>query len=374
MRSIALITSGAQTVANFRGPLIRRLVADGVRVWSLAPDYDAESRAAVAALGAEPVDVSLDRTGMHPLRDMADAVRLRSLLRRLRPEAVLCSFVKPVIYGTLAAAAAGVPRRVAMLEGLGYAYNEADGRAGLKRRLVRGVLDTLFRAAFRAADRVVFLNDEDLALMVRGGVLPAAKAVNIGAIGVDLDQFAPLPPHDGPVTFTLLARLLREKGVEEFVAAARILKRVAPDVRFVLLGALDANPTGLSEVEVRAWVAEGAVQWPGHVADVRPWIAASSAIVLPSYYREGVPRSLQEAAAMARAIVTTDNVGCRDTVEEGINGFLVPVRNPEALAAALMRFVEEPGLAARMGRASRELAERRFDARVANGRLLALLT
>lgn len=373
MKSIALITSGAQTVANFRAPLIRQLVADDVRVWSLAPDYEADSRAAVTALGAEPVDFSLDRTGMHPVRDLRDAVRLRGLLRRLDPDAVLCSFVKPVIYGSLAAAAAGVPRRVAMLEGLGYAYNEADGRAGLKRRLVRGVLNALFRAAFRAAHKVVFLNDDDLALMVDSGVLPPAKAVNIGAIGVDLNEFAPLPPHEGPVTFTLLARLLREKGVEEFVAAARIVKRRAPETRFVLLGGLDPNPTGLSRAEVERWVAEGAVEWPGHVADVRPWIAASSAIVLPSFYREGVPRSLQEAAAMARPIITTDNVGCRDTVEEGVNGFLVPVRDPAALAAAMERFVDAPELAAGMGEASRRLAEQRFDAHVANARLLALL-
>jgi glycosyltransferase involved in cell wall biosynthesis len=193
----------------------------------------------------------------------------------------------------------------------------------------------------------------------------------LGGIGVDLADWPLAPPVTQPVTFLLAARLLREKGIFEYAEAARKVKSLHPDVRFVLLGGLDPNPGGLDQADVETWVKEGLLEWPGHVA-VKPWLTQTSVFVLPSY-REGVPRSTQEAMAMGRAVITTNAPGCRETVDEGTNGFLVPVRDVPALTEAMLRFVEDPTLIATMGKESRRLAEKRFDVHAINARLLKIL-
>jgi glycosyltransferase involved in cell wall biosynthesis len=358
---MAVIANGAFSIANFRGPLIRALVARGVRVYALAPDYDAVSRAAVAALGAEPIEFSLERAGMRPLRDGLDMLRLSRRLRRLRPDATFAYFIKPVIYGSLAARLAGIPYRFSLVAGLGYVFTPDGTPCTMKRRALRRIVSFLYQMAFAACNRVFFQNDEDVAHFVDQGLLPPEKAMRVNGSGVDLQYLSPAPPVTMPVTFLLMARLLREKGIGDYASAARLIKAHHPEARFLLLGDLDPNPGGFSRAEVDAWVREGLLEWPGQVADVRPWIARASVYVLPSYYREGVPRSTQEAMAMGRPVITTNNVGCRETVEEGVNGFLVPVRDPQALAAAMQRFIDQPDLIAAMGNESRRLAEERFD-------------
>lgn len=355
---------------NFRGPLVESLVACSVRVHALAPDYDDSTREAILALGAEPVDISLERTGMRPIRDLIDMFRLVRTLRRLRPDASFGYFIKPVIYGSLAALLAGVPRRYALVAGLGYVFTPDGAPEGLKRRLLRRLVTLLYRLAFRACDRVFFQNDEDMAHFVDDGSLERRKAVRVNGTGVDLEALRPAPLAAAPVTFLLMARLLREKGICDYAEAARRVKARHPQARFILLGSLDPNPGALRREEVEAWVAEGVIEWPGHVDDVHPWIGKAGVYVLPSYYREGVPRSTQEAMAMGRPVITTDNVGCRETVVDGVNGFLVPVRDPEALAAAMLRFIENPALIESMGRESRRLAEERFDVHKINAVML----
>ena len=192
------------------------------------------------------------------------------------------------------------------------------------------------------------------------------------AIGVDLIEWPPAPPVLEPVTVVLAARLLREKGIAEYAEAARQVKARHPEVRFVLLGSLDPNPGGFTRGEVESWVAQGVLEWPGHV-DVKPWLARASVYVLPPYYREGMPRSTQEAMAMGRPVITTDAPGCGETVIDGENGFLVPVRDADALAEWILRFVENPALIRTMGQRSRQLAEERFDVRRINARLREVL-
>jgi glycosyltransferase involved in cell wall biosynthesis len=369
VRSVAIITSIAFSMANFRGPLIRRMVSKGITVYALAPDYDEQTRAAVRALGAAPVDISLERTGLHPARDLADMVRLAGTLRRLRPDLVFGYFIKPVIYGTLAARLAGIQRRYALVAGLGYVFTPDGSRDSAKRQILRSVASTLYRVAFRLCDRVFLQNSDDLEVLCSRGLLPRDKAVLISGSGVDLARFQPAQSIVSPVTFVLVARLLREKGIVEYVDAARRIKESESDVRFLLLGDVDSNPGGLKREDVERWVAEGVIEWPGQVPDVRTWLAQSSVFVLPSY-REGKPRSTQEAMAMALPVITTDAPGCRDTVEEGINGFKVPVRDARALEAAMRRFIDAPELIAQMGQASRVLAERLFDVHRINDAML----
>lgn len=214
------------------------------------------------------------------------------------------------------------------------------------------------------------LNQDDKALFVSEGMVSASKVQLLDGIGLDLDHYHQVEPVLHPVCFILIARLIREKGVYDYIEAARKVKALHPETRFILLGNVDLNPGSVSESELRAWVAEGVVEWPGQVTDVRSWIAAASVFVLPSFYREGLPRSTQEAMAMGRPVITTDMPGCKETVEQGVNGFVVPARNPDALARVMMDFIEQPELIAPMGAASRRMAEERFDVHTINATIL----
>ena len=363
---LGLITSQAFSLHNFRASLIREWIALGIHVVALAPDYDAVSRRAVTELGAEPVDFRMDRASIRPLHDARDLLALARLLRGLRLDATLAYFIKPVIYGSLAARLAGIGHRFAMVEGAGYVFSESGEAAPRSARWLRGAVTLMYRIALRGADTVFFLNADDVELFLEQGMAEPGQAVLLGGIGVELDHFAPAAPVLAPVTFLLAARLLAHKGVYEFVEAARRIRGQHPGVSFLLLGSPDLNPASVSVRQLKDWHAEGVVEWQAHVSDVRPWLAQASVFVLPSWYREGVPRGIQEAMAMGRPVVTTDMPGCRDTVEQGVNGFLVPPRDTGALVSALNRFVSEPELVVDMGRASRERAEALFDVRRAN--------
>jgi glycosyltransferase involved in cell wall biosynthesis len=366
---IGLITSQAFSLVNFRGPLIRHWVARGIEVHAFAPDYSEETRAAVHELGAKPVDFSMARASIQPLRDVRDFVGLIKLIRRLRPDATMAYFVKPVIYGTLAARIAGIRRRYVLIEGAGYLFCELPGGVSAKIRILRRIVTHMYGIALSGALKVFFLNSDDLDLFNELKLVSARQSVLLGGIGVELDRYVPVEHRPGPLTFLLAARLLVPKGVRDYVAAARRVRGQYANVRFVLLGSPDLNPASVTDKELMEWQSEGVVEWYPQVSDVRPWLSAASVFVLPSWYREGVPRSIQEAMASGLPIVTTDVPGCRDTVEDGVNGFLVPPHRPDLLAAALISFIEEPTLLASMGTASRRRAEAHFDAHEVNDRL-----
>lgn len=346
------------------------MVDAGVKVYALAPDFDDFTREAVIRLGAVPVDISMERTGLSPVRDLSDTIGLYRTLRQLKPDMLFSYFIKPVIYGSIAARLAGVPRRYALVAGLGYIFGSDDNNKTVKRRFLRFIASGLYGIAFHACRTVFFQNQDDISEFIDAGILPAAKARLLEGTGIDLDVLAEVPPLTSPITFLLMGRLLREKGIVEFARAAKIVRQIHPDARFVLLGGLDPNPGGLSQAEVEAMVTESGMEWLGHVNDVKSHIAASSVYVLPSYYREGKPRSTQEAMAVGRAVITTDSPGCRDTVLSGVNGFIIPVRDADALATAMLRFVKEPELIVTMGRESRRLAEERYDVHRINRQIL----
>ncbi|MFC3703885.1 glycosyltransferase family 4 protein [Devosia honganensis] len=367
-KRVAIIGNQGFSLLNFRGPLIEAIVSRGHEVYALAPQLDRASMEALQALGANPVEITLSRTGLNPFRDTADTLKLRRLLAELSLDAVLAFAIKPVIYGTIAAALARVPARFALIAGLGYAFSEnaTDTPKGM---LIHHAAKTLYRFALSQTKGVFMQNPDDADDFVRLDIVTRDKIVRVNGTGVDLAAWTPAPAVLSPVTFTFVGRLLRDKGVMDFIAAARMVKAACPQARFLLVGGQDDNPGSIAASEVRQWVAEGLVEWPGHVP-VRPWLEQTSVFVLPSYYREGIPRSTQEAMAMARAIVTTDSVGCRETVVEGRNGYLVPPRDPEALAAAMRRFIDDPQKIAAMGQQSRHLAEARFDVRQVNAKII----
>lgn len=322
-------------------------------------------------LGAEPVDISMSRTGLNPLRDFGDLVGLYSTLKDLKLDTVLSFAIKPVIYGTSAARLARVPKRFALIAGLGYAFGD-DRQSTLKRRTIRGVARCLYTLALLQTQKVFMQNPDDVEDFAAMKIVTRDKMELVNGTGVDLADWPFLPSVTAPITFLLAARLLAEKGINDYVAAARTIKAKAPNTRFVLLGGLDSNPNGIERSQVEQWVTEGLIEWPGHVP-VRPWVAEASVYVLPSYYREGIPRSIQEALASGRPVITTDAPGCRETVVHGRNGFLVRPRNADQLVQAMQQFLDNPRLIVDMGQQSRLLAEERFDVRAINARMLDIM-
>jgi len=368
-KCILLTASLATSLRNFRGPLIVAIREAGHEVHAAAPGLtrDSETLNWLVARGVTCHDVPLSRAGLNPLADLRAMLALRRLMGRHKPDVFLGYTAKPVIWGLIAARLTGVPQRVALITGLGYAFTDSAG--GL-RGVVRVAARALYRAALRRATLIFFQNPDDRADFQCMGLLPLDVPVRLVAgSGVDLDRFPrqPLPP--GPVRFLLIARLLADKGIREYVAAARILRKDWPEVEFHLVGGTDPNPAGIPETEVRAWHAAGDVIWHGHLHDVRSILAQSHVYVLPSY-REGTPRTVLEAMATGRAVITTDAPGCRQAVAEGETGLLVPVRDAQALAVAMRRFLEEPALIDRFGVAGRARAEEVFDVNRVNSQML----
>lgn len=367
--SILVIAGASQSLVNFRGPLLRAMQEAGHRVAAAAPDLGTD-RSAKAWLDSAGVDghiVPLSRTGLNPFADARLLGSLVRLIRRIRPTVVLGYTVKPVAYGLIAAQLIRVPRRYALITGLGYAFT---GKASGKRRLVQSISKLLYRLALGRATKVFFQNRDDLALFRELGALPRDVPVAIvDGSGVDLDHFQATALPSGPLRFLLVARLLAVKGIREYAAAADILRQRYPEVEFHLVGGLDSNPDALNVEEVTGWQRDGILIWHGEVVDVRPFIADAHVYVLPSY-REGTPRSTLEAMAMGRPIVTTDAPGCRETVIEGENGLLVPPQSVEPLAEAMERFIAQPQLIPTMGERSRRLAESRYDVRKVNAAML----
>lgn len=368
---ILVLGSYAPSLVGFRGQLIQDMIAAGHEVIACAPEDNPEDSAKVAktlgSYGASYRTVKISRTATNPLRDLVDVISLWRLLRSVRADLLFAYTIKPVIYGTIAARIAGVPSIFAMITGAGYVFTEGGG---LKRRLLRPLVTGLYRASLARTRGIFFHNGDDLAEFRNRAIVDRTQnLIRVHGSGVDIDHFSPAKPQKNPLIFLLIARLLVDKGVRDYVAAARRIKARHPSVRFQLLGPPDTTPSAIPADELKAWQEEGVIDYLGSAADVRPHIRACSVYVLPSY-REGLPRTVLEAMAMGRAIVTTDAPGCRDTVMPGDNGFLVPVRDPQALADAMETFVLDPGRIETMGQASRRIAEERYDVRRVNAAML----
>jgi glycosyltransferase involved in cell wall biosynthesis len=362
-----VIGGNAPALISFRGDLIAAMAGAGHEVIACAPGPNPEVAEAMLARGARYLPLKLDRAGINPLADLSSMLGLRQLFRQLRPDLVLAYTAKAVIYGAGAARLAGVPHIFAMITGLGYAF--IDGRE-LKRRILRQVTTRLYRASLAGCEAILFQNRDDLEDFRRTGIVaPGKTLIRVDGSGVDTAHYAFSPAVPEPPTFLLIARLLRDKGIVEYVEAAKRLRAEHPQARFRLLGPLDPNPAGLSAAVLENWRAEGAIEYLGEAEDVRPHLRESTVYVLPSY-REGMPRTVLEAMAIGRAIVTTDVPGCRETLVEGDNGFLVPARDVGALASAMQRFITQPELAITMGARSREIAEQRFDVHRVNAAML----
>lgn len=359
-KSIVISANSFWNIANFRGCLIEALVGYGYRVVIATPQADVEW---AAARGAETAEIAVDRSGLNPIVDAVLWLDYLRLFRRTGTAMFLGFTAKPNIYGSLAANVAGV-WSLPNVSGLGTAFMN-DG-------LLSRFVSLLYRLAFRRCPIVFFQNPDDLALFEARGIVRPGQSQLLPGSGVNLDRFAPAAqPAEGLVRFLFVGRLLGDKGVRDFVEAARLLRSEQPHWKFQLLGPIDeGNRSGIKADELREWIEHGWVEHLGSVEDVRPHIAAATAVVLPSY-REGMPRSLLEAAAMGRPLVATDVPGNRQIVREGVNGLLCKPRDPQSLAEALrqmgMMGVERRSV---MGRAGREFVEREFGEEKVTGAYL----
>ena len=359
MKKIILASRCAWTLYNFRAGLLRALKKEGHIVIGGGAGGDGFEDY-IMDLGVPFVSLPVDRQGINLPADLKLLWTLYRWYQRERPAIVHHFTIKPVIYGSIAARLAGVPRIINTVTGLGYVFIEDDVT------WLRYIVKKLYSIALNCADFTFFQNRDDLTYFLSHGLVQAEKAGLLPGSGVDCSFFSPVlvgRSPDAPITFLMVARLLREKGVEEFVEAARLVKETFPMARFQLLGPRDErNPTVVSVSDLARWQEDKIITWLGETTDVRPIMAQADVVVLPSY-REGTPRALLEAAAMAKPIITSETVGCREVVEDGVNGFLVPVKNVQALTKAMIHLIQDSALRERMGKAGRAKVEQEFEER-----------
>lgn len=358
-------------VLNFRGKLLETIANLGYEVHVIAPDLASHAKEHNTLLGLGYIvhAVPMQPTGTNPVADIKTLIYIYRLLRDIQPDYMLSYTIKPIIYGTLAAWLARVPKRFVLLSGLGYTFQEVEetGQRSGFQKLVHG----LYQQALSKSAKVFFQNPDDLNLFKKLQILkPSIPAVVVNGSGVDVADFSVLPfptnetGHLIP-SFLLIARLLKDKGIVEYIEAAKIIKEQYPSAQFHLVGWIDENPAAIDQAQLDEWIASGIINYWGKLNDVRPAIAACSVYVLPSY-REGTSRSVLEAMAMGRPIITTDAPGCRETVTEGLNGYLVPIKTVNELSSAMEKFIINPELITVMGQASRKLAEDIYDVHKVN--------
>ncbi|MBT2134056.1 glycosyltransferase family 4 protein [Croceibacterium sp. LX-88] len=363
-----ILSSLAYSLTNFRGALLADMRRNGHKVIAVAPDDNPEVREKLAADGIDFRVIPMQRAGKNPFSDLWLLSNYLWLMIRERPDLVLAYTQKPIVYGGLAARILCIPRFYALMSGLGHVF----GSSGQVDTVFRLIVAKLYREAVRWARAIFVFNANDREDMLRLGIIsPEQNVIQVPGSGVDIDHFAFAPPPQSQISFILIARLMRDKGIYEFAEAAQRVSADHPKCSFSILGHLDSeNPTGLTVADCEKLAQRYPVRFIPGTNDIRPYLSGASVFVLPSYYREGLPRTILEAMAMGRPVITTDMPGCRDPIVQGDNGFLVPPRDSQALAEAMARFVNRPALVEEMGRRSRELAEEVYDVRKVNRLLL----
>lgn len=366
---IVIIASFAPSIINFRKALILALRQHN-EVVVFAPYEDEKTSNAILALGVEYKNFFLSSRGRNPLHDLKTKRELIKLLKYAAPDIVLSYTIKPVIWGSIAAQKVGVKKIYSMITGLGYAFTNNHN---LKSQLIQKIAIKLYKKAFTHNENIFFQNPDDQALFQELKIIPEnKKTILLNGSGVDLDYYEFSKPEISPIRFLMIARLLKDKGVVEYIQAAQIIKQQYPEVEFHLVGYIDSNPSAISQDLLDEWIDQKIIIFHGKLSDVRPVIQSCSIYVLPSY-REGTPRSVLEAMSMGRAIITTDTPGCRETVIDGYNGYLVPIKNSNVLVIAMKKMIENPAIIETMGLASRELAERKYNVHQVNNNILTAM-
>lgn len=346
----------------FRKDLIVFLVSQGHEVYAYANDYSPDTKQSIIDLGAFPVEYSLSRVGFNVFNDVLSTISLAKSFRKFQIDSVFSFFAKPIIYATIAAKISGATRAVVMYEGLGFIHTRTSSGFSYKKRLLQFAHGILVTISSLFANELLFLNSDDLKDLSSRAFLSKHKLRVIGPIGLPISEYSFSPvKSSGTINFLLIGRLLAEKGIFEYIEAAKVVKQNYSNVKFFVVGGMDSNnPASLSKPELDRLIEENIISFPGYVNNIVDWIDRSHVFVLPSY-REGFPRATQEAMAIGRPIITTDVPGCRETVTDGVNGFLVPPFDAKTLAEKMIYFIRYPEEISRMGFESHSIALNCFD-------------
>lgn len=361
-----LISPKNRTVYNFRGDLVKAIIAKGYEVLVTGPDRtDVEK---IEALGARFIEIPMNKTGTSILSDLKYCKRLKALMKAEKPDVTLGYTVKPVVYGAIAAKAAKVKNINSMITGGGYTFTAKT----MKAKVLGFIVRTLYKLGLRRADHIIFQNTDDLNEFCERKLAKREKCSVVNGSGVNMEHFAPAPLPDKPAFF-MLSRLLKSKGVLEYLQAAKIVKEEYPKAKFYLLGKYEtAMQDAVPRETVEQYISEGIVERFEETGDVRPYYEKCSVYVLPSY-REGTPRTVLEAMAMGRPVITTDTNGCRETVADGKTGYLVPVADAVSLAERMKAFLLQPELAEKMSKESLALCKEKFEVGRVNAEMLKIL-
>jgi len=366
MKKIVIISPKNRTVYNFRGDLIHELQKVGYEVIVTGPNT--ESLDKVLELGVKFEVVPMNKDGINPLSDIKYLLSLMSLLRRERPCLTLGYTIKPVIYGAIAAKLAGVENVNSLITGTGYLFTSKSTKA----RILKKLVFRLYKFALASATNVIFQNPDDLIEFTQNGLVEESKTSLVNGSGVNMEHYqrCEYPPK---IAFFMLGRLLYSKGVMEYLQAAKIVKGLYPEVRIMLLGKfVHGMADAIPEKDIIPYIEDGTIELFGETNDVRPYYHQTSVFVLPSY-REGTPRSVLEAMSMGRPIITSDSPGCRETVIDGENGFLIPIKDANKLAQAMIKFIDNPDLVEKMGQCSYDYCSKKFDVMKVNAEMLKFM-
>ena len=355
----------ASGVRTRRSDLIRYIRADGHSITIVCHRDSASSD--LRRMGVTLVHWRVSRRGMAPISELRSMVGLRNILARIRPDIILCFTPKAILYGSIAGRLIPKGHVFSVFAGLGYLFSEEHLLLRVSAPLVR----RFFRTTLKNNRVVFFQNGDDLRDFISHSIVPAYRARLLNGSGVNTARFVPerLPHSRSETVFLMIARLIASKGVLDYIRAAEILKHERQSIRARLLGPFDDHPSALSRATIEAAHAHGTIEYLGTTDDVRPYLDDADVFVLPSYYREGTPRSTLEAMAMAKPVITTDSPGCRETVIDNVNGFLIPPRNPRKLAAAMTELVGDIVRIGAMGRMSRQFAVEKYDVQKVNRQL-----
>ena len=353
-----LVSPKNRTSYNFRGDLVKKIISSGYEVIITGPNRDNIDK--IEELGARFVEIPMNKNGVNPFKDLQYQKALYELFKEEKPDVILGYTSKPVIYGSIAGKKANVPRVVAMVTGIGYAFTSNTKKA----KIIRLIMSVLYKRAFQFADTVIFQNHDDRDLFIKLKLVKAQKCEVVNGSGVNTEKFA-VADYPEQVTFFMLSRVMNSKGIREYIKACSIVKEKYPEVRCLLLGAFEGIQDSISESELKDYIDKGIIEYFGETDNVADYYKQCSVFVLPSY-REGTPRTVLEAMSMGRAVITTDTAGCRETVKDCENGFLVPIKDGEAVAEKMQKFIENPELISIMGEKSRQYALEKFDVRKIN--------
>ncbi|REG86111.1 glycosyltransferase family 4 protein [Winogradskyella sediminis] len=369
-KRILLIASLSGSLINFRGDFIKSMVDQGFQVFAAAPEHPVDIQTKLKELGAIPVEFNLNRTGLNPIKDLQSIKELKALIKKHHIDLVFPYTVKPVIYGSIAANQCNVPV-ISLITGLGYAFTGLSTKA----RLLQRFNETLYKLSIRKNKVIVFQNKDDYQLFLDRKIISKnQKVAFVSGSGVNLNRFSFKEKQPSEhVSFLLVARLIKEKGIAFYMDAAKILKAKYPKTEFHLIGSPETSPSAISVDELNTLHKDGIIVFHGEQSNISEHLHNNDIFVLPSYYREGLPRTTLEACACGNPIITTDSVGCRESVKEGVNGFLIQPQNLEALIKPMEFFITHPEKIKEMGRNSRTYAEERFDVTIINNDLLQLI-